>query len=123
MAAIGYASTVIPAHIRPAIKAVFAPIGRYWSDAHRRAWAGYDGMPFPFEAVSLTDKPPPVRSLDLEWTLEQYLAYTSTWSAMLEHRQATGIDLMPVARETLAPLWGEGTQPVSMPLAVMAGRI
>ena len=122
MAAIGYATTVLPAHIRPAIKTVFAPIGRYWSDAHRRAWAGYDRMPFPFTPVSLKDNPPPVVSVDLAWTLDQYLAYASTWSAMLEHRQATGLDLTPIAREALAPLWGEGTQPVSMPLVLKLGR-
>lgn len=122
MAAIGYAATVLPSHIRPVIKSLFAPIGRYWSDAHRRAWAGYDSMPFPFALVSLDNDPPPVMSLDLAWTLEQYLAYASTWSAMLEHRQATGIDLVPTARETLAPLWGTGTQPVSMPLVVKVGR-
>ncbi|MFN9029393.1 MAG: class I SAM-dependent methyltransferase [Betaproteobacteria bacterium] len=115
--AVAYATTEVAAPLKAAIKEAFSPLAPYWSEGNRRIWRGYADLPFPFDVIEA-----PVFAIELEWSIDEYLAFASTWSAALLYRQATGLDVAVAARDRLAPLWGEGRQRIVMPLTMKAGR-
>jgi SAM-dependent methyltransferase len=93
-------------------------VGPYWPPERRWVEAGYRGLPFPFDEMSVA-APPMVE----EWTLGQMLGYLSTWSAVVRCTEVTGVS--PVARlgDQLAPLWdGDRRRRIEWALTVRAGK-
>jgi hypothetical protein len=50
------------------------------------------------------------------------VAYLGTWSSVAGYRRAHGSDPIPVLRDALAPLWGEGERDIHWPLLLRVGR-
>ena len=70
----------------------------YWPPERRHIEAGYATLPFPF-----AERPaPPLFELRCDWTLAQYLAYLSSWSAAQRYLKATGRDAIAEFAPALA---------------------
>lgn len=115
--AFGYGSSVLPSEIQQPVLDAYADLKPYWSDGNRALWRGYRDLPFPLEEISA-----PPFSIELAWTLTQWLDYTCTWSAYQRYVRETGRDPREQIAQQIAPLWGAGEVPVSMPLTIRAGR-
>jgi hypothetical protein len=94
-------------------------IGPYWPKERMYVDNGYETIPFPFERL-----PTPPFFIEKKRSLDSFLGYVSTWSAVREFMERRGEDpLIPFERE-LAPLWGaEEEKTVRWPLFLLMGRI
>lgn len=94
-------------------------VGGYWPPERRHIEAEYRTLPFP-----LAEIPAPPMTMAHAWTLDEYLAYIETWSAVQRYRSARGIDPLPELRARLIPLWNSAQAPRSVvwPLYLRAGR-
>lgn len=115
--AFAYGKSVLPADIKKPVMDAYADLSAYWADGNRALWRGYGDFAFPLKEI---ESPP--FSIELSWTVEQWLDYTCTWSAYQRYVQETGRDPRDRIYEQIAPLWGTGPMPVSMPLTIRAGR-
>jgi SAM-dependent methyltransferase len=96
---------------------VLAPLHPFWPAQNRKLWNGYRDLPFPFMPVAA-----PVFTIEIEWTLDQYLGYAATWSATRELQKNRPAFLEEV-RGPLAAAWGSHEKRcVTMPLHVRVGR-
>jgi SAM-dependent methyltransferase len=105
-----------PAIEREFDRAVLAALKPHWPRQNKLLWDGYKDLPFPFAAVDFH-----APDIELDWTLDQLLGYVASWSAtrtLLESQPA----FLQQAGAALAPLWGEGSRRVTMPLHVKCGR-
>ena len=94
-------------------------VGTYWPPERRHVDNGYRDIPFPLQEISL-----PSFQIEHDWTLEQFLGYLQSWSAVVyyeKERQQNPIDLI---RGELGTLWDEaGTQKlVCWPLTLRVGK-
>jgi ubiquinone/menaquinone biosynthesis C-methylase UbiE len=110
--------------VSPDVDAVFAQLylgelGAYWPPERRHIEAGYATLPFPF-----TERPAPVFELRCDWTLAQYLAYLSSWSAAQRFLKATGRDAVAEFAPALARAWGdpETVRAVRWPMTLRLGQ-
>ena len=115
--AFGYGSSVLPPGLQEHVSSAYAELKPYWADGNRALWRGYRDLPFPLEEIEA-----PPFAIELSWTVTQWLDYTATWSAYQRYKKETGRDPGPQIADRIAPHWGQGEQPVSMPLTVRAGR-
>lgn len=115
--AFGYGSSVLPEDIQEHVSSAYAELKPYWADGNRALWRGYRDLPFPLAEIGA-----PPFAIELSWTVTQWLNYTSTWSAYQRYVKETGRDPSLRIADQLAPYWGPGERPVSMPLTVRAGR-
>lgn len=96
---------------------VLAPLHPFWPPQNRKLWGGYRDLPFPFAPVAA-----PVFTIEMAWTLDQYLDYAATWSATRELRRARPRFLEEV-RAPLAEAWGASpSRRVALPLHLRVGR-
>jgi SAM-dependent methyltransferase len=114
----GYTWTHVSPEFDSAVKhVVLDPIRALWPRQSSILSNGYREIPFPFEPVDL----PPL-AIEMDWTLDQFLAYIATWTA-LRKRLESEPEFLERARPALAQAWGrEERRKVSMPLHVRCGR-
>jgi ubiquinone/menaquinone biosynthesis C-methylase UbiE len=110
--------------ISPEIDAVMSDfywreVGEYWPAERRYVEAAYRNMPFPFEEVAA-----PTWQLRLEWDLDAFIGYVSTWSAVQRYKKERGADPLSKLRERVEPVWnsGEKLRRVAWPLHLRVGR-
>lgn len=110
--------------ITPAIDAVLDDfyerrVGAYWPPERRQVETGYRDLPFPFAEFDLG--PWWIRA---DLTLDAFLGYVGTWSAVAKARAAEGRDPVDDLRAAIAGPWGsnEVVRTVTWPLHVRAGR-
>lgn len=94
-------------------------IGPYWPPQRQLVDTGYANIDFPFE--ELTAPPMEIR---LQWNLDEFLGYVSTWSATRSAREAGREDLLRMFAEDLQRLWGETNtrRPVTWPIKMRIGH-
>lgn len=94
-------------------------LGGYWAPERRYVDDGYRTLSFPYEEIAW-----PEITMDVEWSLDQFAGYTSTWSAVRNYRRARGSTVLTQWLEKLHAAWG-GSMPrrVAWPLAVRAGYV
>jgi len=90
-----------------------------WPPERRHVLDRYRELPFPFRAI-----PAPAFEMRSEWTLPQYLAYLSSWSASQNYLRRTGTDPVAAVGAAMREAWGDPEQRrvVQWPLLVLAGR-
>lgn len=102
LAAWGYGDFIAP----PGTEAAFEdfrmriaphwPLGRSLVDAH---YAAFD---WPFERLDA-----PALWLEAHWTFERMLAYLASYSSVVRHRAALGVDAIDLHRDALRAAWGD----------------
>jgi SAM-dependent methyltransferase len=96
---------------------VIDPIEPYWPPQNQLIMRGYRDLPFPFERIEM-----PPMSIEIRWTLDQYVDYMGTWTATrrLIEKEPGFLDN---ARTELRKAWsGPELRTVTMPLVVLCGR-
>lgn len=94
-------------------------IGPYWPPERKLVDSGYATIDFSFEEIA-----PPSLQIRLDWTLDQFLGYLQTWSAVRKAREAGRDGLLLDFAGDLARLWGDpqAKRPVSWPIAMRIGK-
>lgn len=95
-------------------------IGPYWPAERRLVDRGYVDLAFPFDEAFV-----PPQELRVAWSLESFLGYIATWSAVRRAREAGREDVLVTFARDLAEAWGSPGTPrtVAWPLHVRAGRV
>lgn len=95
-------------------------IGPYWPADRAHIDAGYQTIPRRFPVVDF----PPI-AMTAQWSLDQWVGYLGTWSAVQRYKAATGNDPIPAIQSKLATLWGNPAdlKTISWPLTMITGRL
>lgn len=114
----GYAlCTVSPEIDKHFLQFYHQVVGPYWDSARKMVEEEYRTIPFPFQEIKA-----PTFTIQVMWTLEQFLGYLSTWSATQKYIKANGHDPVPSIMEKIKHHWiGERT--VTFPVFLKLGKI
>jgi len=95
-------------------------IGPYWPAERKLVDSGYATIDFPFAEFA-----GPEIAIRLEWNLEEFLGYVSTWSAVRSAREAGREDLLQRFAADMAERWGDPAvrHRVSWPINMRIGRV
>ncbi|WP_313338968.1 class I SAM-dependent methyltransferase [Stutzerimonas nitrititolerans] len=95
-------------------------IGPYWPAERKLVDSGYSTIDFPFTEL----QGPPI-AIELEWRLEEFLGYISTWSAVRSARAAGREDLLHRFAADIAEPWGDPTtrHSITWPINMRIGRL
>jgi SAM-dependent methyltransferase len=95
-------------------------LGRHWPPERAHVDAGYRTLPFPWPEL-----PAPAFTIDASWTLDRFVGYLGTWSAVSAYRRATGVDPLSLVMAELHAAWGapDRQRAVRWNLTVRAGRL
>lgn len=121
VAAWSYGSCDAGDDVKPMLREFeFGILQPYWHANRRWVDEGYRTIPFPFDEIDAPDF-----QLRAIWTLAEFGAYLSTWSAVAGYRNATGTDPVRPLLEQLAIHWGppDATREITWPLGVRVGRV
>ena len=80
--------------------------------------SAYRELPFPFAEL-----PAPVMDVRMIRSLQHFIGYLGTWSAVEGYKEAHGTDTTDLVRSDLRSAWGEGERAVRWPLAMRIGRV
>ena len=107
------AINALVSHLHDAVVGPWWPPERHWVDV------GYAGMPFPFDTVEA-----PPFAIELEWSLDDLLAYLRTWSATQRYLAETGRDPVSALADEFAAAWGDANaiKRIRWPIAIRCGR-
>lgn len=92
-------------------------VGPYWPPERRHVENAYRDLPFPWREVTT-----PQFELRLDWTVDDFVGYASTWSATQRYTKVSGADPLPALRDQIAGVWGSGSRSVVWPLHLRVGR-
>jgi SAM-dependent methyltransferase len=92
----------------------------YWPPERRHVENAYRDIPFPFTEISL-----PAFRMQAGWTLEHFLGYIRTWSAVRAYIGKNGRDPVEEMEADLTKAWGDATtaREIVWPLNTLAGWI
>ena len=95
-------------------------VGPFWPSERALVTRGMAHLEFPFDELH-----PPSFSMAVDWTLDQFSGYLSTWSAVQRAREQTGADPIPAMLERLHAGWSsdDAVRRVEWPLSMRVGRI
>lgn len=96
---------------------ILTPIEPFWAVQNRLLWNGFRDIEIPLEEVQF-----PTFVLECHWSVGQYLAYISTWSAMKLAVASGGEPFLRSVETEMRARWGTVTHTVRMPLMIRAGR-
>ncbi|MBX3697563.1 MAG: class I SAM-dependent methyltransferase [Dokdonella sp.] len=75
--------------------------GPYWPPERALVENGYASLPFPFERI-----PVPAFELQMEWTVDRFLAYLRSWSASQAYLRERDEDPVGLIEVPLREAWG-----------------
>lgn len=93
-------------------------VGPYWDKERRLIDAQYKTIFFPCSEIRT-----PEFSLSLEWNLEEFQGYLSTWSSVQKYIQANQINPVESFMKEILPLWKSDRQNINFPLFLRLGKI
>ena len=74
----------------------------FWPEERRHVETGYAGLRFPFREITL-----PPMAVERQWTLDDFLGYMRTWSALREAEKAGKTAIFTDFAVELRDLWGD----------------
>jgi SAM-dependent methyltransferase len=114
----GYAVIHVSPAIDPVITAFeYQRVGTYWPPGRELATSQYRTLPFPYPRLGT-----PSFVMSRRWTVDEFLGYMGSWSAVARGRQAEGRDPLEDVAGDLAALWGPEPRDVRWPLHLLVGR-
>lgn len=93
-------------------------VGPYWDKERRLIDAQYKTILFPYSEIRT-----PEFSLSLEWNLQEFQGYLSTWSSVQKYIQANQINPVESFMKEILPLWKSDRQNINFPLFLRLGKI
>jgi SAM-dependent methyltransferase len=94
-------------------------LGPFWPPERSHVDAGYRTLPFPWPEVTA-----PSLGIEESWSLDRFLGYLGTWSAVSAYRRAKEEDPVALVAAPLMEAWGSArVRAITWDLAVRAGRI
>ncbi len=93
-------------------------VGPYWPPERRLVEQGYRTLEFPFREIEA-----PPMAITVEWTVDDFLAYVETWSAVGAAERAVGRAPIDEFGCKLRAVWAEGraSRTVRWPLSLRVG--
>lgn len=94
-------------------------IGQYWPAERQLVDSGYSTLDFPFAPIA-----PPAMAIRLRWSLDDFLGYIATWSAVRRAREAGQEAVLHRFARDIARIWGDPThrREISWPINMRVGR-
>ena len=92
-------------------------VGPYWDKARVLIEQQYQPISFPFEEM-----PSPPFQIQVNWNLEQFAGYLTTWSATQKYIHTTGADPVPEFIRHIKPYWNK-VMPVTFPVFLRLMRV
>lgn len=92
-------------------------VGPYWDKARVLIEQHYQPISFPFEEI-----PSPQFQIQVNWNLEQFAGYITTWSATQKYIQTNGVNPVPQFIERIKPYW-KNEMPVTFPIFLRLMRV
>ncbi|MBL9215179.1 MAG: class I SAM-dependent methyltransferase [Opitutaceae bacterium] len=86
-------------------------VGPYWPPERRHTESGYREFAFPALAM------------EHEWTLDEFVTYLRTWSAVTRYTQALGVDPVTPLQRQLVQAWGSPRRLIRWPLRGRVGTV
>lgn len=97
----------------------FEKVGKYWDAARRLVENRYSTIPFPFG-----DSIEREFEIQVEWNLEQFAGYLTSWSATQKFIRAEGVNPVTDFVQSINHLWNaQDFRKVRFPVFVKLGRI
>lgn len=93
-------------------------IGPYWDPQRKYIDNAYATLPFPFANVQHA-----AFTVRRTWSLERFLNYLRTWSAVQQYIHENEEDPVNGLSEELAPRWGDAEREVSFPVFLRVGLV
>jgi SAM-dependent methyltransferase len=91
----------------------------FWPPERRHVDTGYRTLDFPFEEL-----PSPVLEMTQRWTLEEFIGYMRTWSAVRALLRAGAEARLQAVEAQLHRIWSDGARrEIRWSLVVRAGRL
>jgi SAM-dependent methyltransferase len=121
VALITYGILDVEGDIKPLVDDFFFQvIGPYWPPEREHVNSGYRQLAFPFEELE-----PATLSIDVSWTLPEFIGYIETWSAVREAEKAVGREPILTFTDALARVWGapDRRRGIRWPLSMRVGRV
>ncbi len=122
--AIFAAFTYALCRVDPAVDAVVdrlyrETLGPFWPPERTHVDARYRTLPFPWPEIAA----PPL-AIEESWTLDRFVGYLGTWSAVSAYRRRNGEDPVALVAPALREAWGARAEwTITWELAVRAGRL
>ena len=114
-----YDLLTISPEIDSIIKYFYNTVGEFWPPERKFVENRYENIPFPFYKL-----PSPSFRMTAKWTIDQFIGYICTWSAVKRYMDTKGTDPVESLKEELTGLWdnSSGIMDVYWPLTVMIGK-
>ncbi|RIJ41699.1 class I SAM-dependent methyltransferase [Pontibacter oryzae] len=109
----GYGLLQISPSIDPIInRFYFDIVGPYWDTERSYLDQKYTSIPLPFP-----EHPAPAFGIDLRWTLNHFMGYLSSWSAVKHYERKHGKSPLPDLQRQLQQVWPDNaTQAIEFPI-------
>ena len=92
--------------------------GPFWPPERKMVDGGYRDLDFPFK-----ERRAPEIAIHRIWSLEEFLGYVSTWSAVRRLREAGHQEMLADFADDISALWGDGTLAFSWPINMRLGTL
>lgn len=92
-------------------------LGPYWPPERRLIENGYADLDFPWPVLDA-----PQFRIELDWTVDHYLAYLRSWSATRRYMAEHGSDPVTAMESPFRAAWGETSNTVTWPIHLLAAR-
>jgi SAM-dependent methyltransferase len=120
LAAWCYGLTRVSPEIDPIVDDFYRNVvGPYWPPERRYIDERYASLPFPF-----TELDAPAFEMSARWSLDEFVGYLGTWSAVKRYRRERGEEALTLIRDRLARVWSPAQEKraVRWPIHMRLGR-
>ena len=112
-----YGHCLVAPEVDGLLRDIYASVDDYWSPERDIVESEYRDIVLPLAEIDC-----PSYAMKIEWTVEQMLAYTKTWSASQAALRATGNDPLAEFAIELERQWGSQSRTVIWPITLRVGR-
>lgn len=117
IAVLGYGLVRVDSTINKLIDDFYGKLSSYWEPERKYIDEQYVTIPFPFREIKS-----PEFQYKTQWTLDHFVHYINTWSAIEKYKQTNSSQLTTSLKESLTPLWN-GTKTVTFPTLLRVGYL
>lgn len=115
-----YANAFVSPEVDQAVHHLYEEIlGPYWDPERKIVESGYQSISMPFQELKV-----PQIEMTADWTVEHFIGYLSTWSALQKYIALNGKNPLETEAVKIMNAWGAAkTRKVSWPLSIRTWKI